>query len=269
MGCTQGSKKAASAPTLLTSKAANEQTGPASKVPVPNAAPLAVREPAVSATKTGQTLDVPTAAIMPGAGVAPVLNVAAADGGAARTPLTGPMGVGESARFGAAVPCDSFGSSQPRTFASRCQAMAPDERPKTPASADGSFISSHSLRTNFSFGLKPSTRSFNTVSSNNLASLPEGNVAQEAIAEEYSMDGAHDEVDGMTQLGQAVEKTVHALVDAGEGAWSQAKSAWNSQWSMYRIEEEDGEDAGDAEELASRKRLRNPKELSWACGAAQ
>jgi hypothetical protein len=66
--------------------------------------------------------------------------------------------------------------------------------------------------------------------------------------------------DSLDPVAEAVERTVHALVDAGEGAWSHAKTAWDSRWGCLEEEDEDGH-------ITSR-RQKLPQPSSWQCGEA-
>lgn len=96
-----------------------------------------------------------------------------------------------------------------------------------------SFNTTYTANSEFSFGPKVgSTRSGRHVGSHNLS----GNLY--ALREETQSSaeppaGKDDERGPFSELpegavAETVERTVHALVDAGEEAWSQVKATWNS-----------------------------------------
>lgn len=74
--------------------------------------------------------------------------------------------------------------------------------------------------------------------------------------------------DSVAHVQRVVEKTVHALVDAGEDAWDHVRSAWNDRYSMLTPIQEETEVDLDAEENASERSWhRKPLRAfgGWQC----
>jgi len=144
-----------------------------------------------------------------------------------------------------------------------------------------SAASAYSTATNFTFGQKcspmPMPSQLLTLQEDETLAETEGEEVLEDIPEyfmpaSYVVGETSDELpeDSVATIGRAVEQSVHALVDAGEGLWSHVKNAWTTRYSMLTPaeEEEDADsDAKGSEVEASRQgRWRHLKGLDWSCG---
>jgi len=94
------------------------------------------------------------------------------------------------------------------------------------------------------------------------------------MAPGYIADDVSDALpeDAVATMGRAVEQSVHALVDAGEGVWSHVKNAWSTGYSsLTPIEEEvdtDGDAEGEEVETSRQGRWRPLRGLDWSCASA-
>lgn len=170
-------------------------------------------------------------------------------------------------------PLESSGH-YPSTFASRCQsegwegqASVPATEPATESFASGySMGTDYSATTNFSFGPRSATPTRSPTPTGSLGNSRLFTLQEDASSAENPARLEDVDEDSLAPVARAVEKTVHALVDASEDAWTHAQAAWKNRWSLPGLDEEDA----DIQEsnFASRRRRGPACGLPWTCGGS-
>lgn len=126
-------------------------------------------------------------------------------------------------------------------------------------SVGGSFVSSYTAISNFSFGPRlPQTSSRSALSKHKSASrldpLQEDAIRQEGGGEDDAENAELTARRQEDQFGRAVESAVHTLVDVGENLWNRAEDLWQSM-SPEKLEDDD--------EKGSRRKSR--RNQPWVC----
>lgn len=266
MGCAQASQKSVAMPTLLTSKRAATQADKYCKQPctVPVEAVAAVH---ADAARTVRAHDLKSMKM---------LQATAADDCEEGIAIPAPAPLTTTSR----PPTETY-EDFPSTFASRCKVVGAEGADMLPLLGDSfkgppteSFASSYSAATNFSFGPKLPAPSLNSLGSTRRPTPREeaedmhsariaAKAKVEAAPEPFALISEETNQDAWT----AVENTVHALVGAGEDAWSQAKLAWSNPWGLESLVEEDEEEGRDMDgKLEKAVDWRPFGALRWTCG---
>jgi len=259
MGCGKSSQKeATSAPTLLTGQRGGSKQADKVEPPLLCAVAAATAHAASPHVDGLEVLDVPTAQTVLAAGGSECTSSSSTPGdeGIVQRPLLNTIG------------------NYPATFSLGCEAgVREGQASRIPVDLDASLVehppmdsfassysagTSYSAATNFSFGprLSTPTRSMTPAKNSSLFTL------QEDLACE-SDDAPSWPEKALPVVAKAVEETVHALVDAGEGAWTHARAAWINRWTLTTLEESGEDDEDDLETFPPK---RPSRQLPWLCG---